>query len=125
MPRYDFSQKLKHLNKQPLSAQSASLPRTIFFDDEAFQGQATLGNFLEPILLYTVGREDGQKPGDPARFLTEEEKLNRFSLVLKIRDGGVVEITDRDVETITFAITILPTEPHGIIRMILEESLSD
>lgn len=116
MPEIDFSTPLRRVSGKPMSARDAGLPAALFESPEEWQKGATLAELLEPVLLYTVDRDENGE----SRFLSPKEKMDRFHITLKIRDGGPVELRDQEIRTIIKAINILPPEGYGVVVQILK-----
>lgn len=98
--------------------------RTCGLDPQAFKTEEekdlTVGAILRPILLYTVAPVPGQPRNQPPPVLDPEEKFDRTAIVLKIREGGKITLRDEDVALIIKAIGVLPTEPYGMLRTLLQ-----
>jgi hypothetical protein len=115
----DFSTKLIRLNGDPLTGTSTGLPFAVFYGEKHWKKELTLADLCEPLLIFTRARKAGQTPSDEPVAMSDEEKMNRFALNLKIRDGGEVALTDRDIETLKTAMTALPTEPYGLVAQLI------
>lgn len=94
-----------------MSGFTAGLPVNMFDSVEEWRKPLSLAEMLEPVLLLTVGRdEEGE-----LLHLTRRDKLDRFALNLKIRDGGSVEIGEAQLSLLRKAVEILPTEAFGVV----------
>lgn len=115
MTTVDFNHALLRLNGKPLTGSTSGLPLAVFYSEEHWDKELTLSGICEPLLIFTRGRKAGEKPTDEPTVMSEEEKLNRFALNLKVRDGGEIELSDRDMATLKLAMTALPTEAYGLV----------
>lgn len=113
----DFSQELRLLSGKPVTGPTSGLPSTIFQSEEDWAKPMTLSKLVELLLLYTRGLKDNEEIGSAKTALPRDEKMNRFALALKVRDGGKVDLTERDTDTLRLAITALPIEQYGIVAM--------
>lgn len=113
--KFDFSQPLSRPNGSVLTGKTAGVHPSCFYTVEDWDKPLTLAFFLESVLLRTRPVDENDQP----IRATDEEKLNRFALALKIRDGGEVSLTARDIETIKGAISVLPIEAYGIVAQAL------
>lgn len=121
MPTFDFSTPLERVNATPMSGFTAGLPVNMFDSVEDWRKPLSLAGILEPILLLTVGRDD---EGELVH-LTRRDKLDRFALNLKLRDGGPVEIGEAQLSLLRKAIEILPTEAFGVITDLFKNATVD
>jgi cytoskeletal protein RodZ len=119
MTTIDFSQSLRRLTGDPLTGPTSGLPFEVFYSEDHWKRELTLAGLCEPLLLFTRARKAGEKASDEPTVMSEEEKLNRFALNLKVRDGGDVEMTARDMKTLKLAMTALPTEAYGLVAQAL------
>jgi hypothetical protein len=122
MPTYDFAKTIQNRRGQPFTTTTIGLQLEGIWDDpKEYAEPLKAGTMFELLLLYTVDRKPGQQPGDPSRYLTEEEKRNRFALTLKLRDCQTVEIDERELKLLRTCINVLAVEQNGYVHQFLDQ----
>lgn len=112
-----------NFDEEPFTTQNCGLDRRLFpGQDEDPPGPAlpvTVGAVLKATLLFTLAPEPGQPRNQPPPVIHPDEKFERTAIALKIRQGGLIDLTDKEVKLVLKAISVLPTEPYGMLRVLL------
>lgn len=123
MPVYDFSKQLIHRRTdREFTTNSIGLGgiEGLWNTLLDYAAPIQVGTVFELLLLYTIDRQAQQRPA-PNNVLSEQDKRERNRLALKVCENSKLELDDADVKLLRRVITVLGTEPHGIVEHFLDD----